>query len=69
MDKEVLEARKNFLSTWDGQPLYMRNNETETLFYKHSSWLVKNVNQKQLDSLQVGQIMFNSNKTKITRIF
>jgi hypothetical protein len=49
--------------------MFIRNDEVDTAFYPHSSWLFKNFNQNKLNNLKVGESIENSKGTIITRIY
>ncbi len=63
----VVKARKEF--SYDGNKMFLRDENLDELFYIHSSWLFKNFNKDKLNQLKVGQSFFNSSKTRITRIY
>ena len=63
----VDKARRQFVD--DGDAMFIRNEDSDTVYYLWSSWLFKNFNRETLKKVKVNQTVVNSNGTKITRIY
>jgi hypothetical protein len=63
----VEKARKQFVD--DGDAMFIRNEDSDCVYYIWSSWLFKNFNRDILNRVKVNQTVVNSNGTKITRIY
>lgn len=67
-NKEIVnKAREIF--PYDGNKMFLRNENFDEIFYIHSSWLIKTFNKDKLKNLNIGEHIYNTNKTKITRIY
>ena len=63
----VEKARRQFVD--DGDAMFIRNEDPDSVYYLWSSWLFKNFNRDILNKVRVNQTVVNSNGTKITRIY
>jgi hypothetical protein len=63
----VEKARKQFFD--DGDMMFIRNYDSDTVYYLWSNWLFKNFNRELLKKVKLNQTVINSSGTKITRIY
>jgi hypothetical protein len=68
-EKQELLQKVKQLFPYDGNKMFMRNNETDTVFYPWSTWLFKNFNRDKLNTLKVGESIQNSKGTVITIVY
>lgn len=63
----IEKAKKQFLD--DGDMMFIRNCDSDTVYYLWSNWLFKNFNRRLLQNVKLNQTIINSSGTKITRIY
>lgn len=65
--ESVLKARAMFKEPTNGKPMFIRNGKPSPIYTAESNWLM--FIKTPLLMLNVGESIYNSSKTKITRVY